>query len=112
MTKQKIVNQILENLPSYNTEKVLDVKLIKGKPITVEHYVEILSCISSRYYSYFYHRQSCLRYETQIYKNYYACSCIKRVLQNVKNIKVWQLERCLNTLLNFKSETIHYKEKQ
>ena len=46
MTKQKIVNHIIENLPSYNTEKVLDVKLIKGKPITVEHYVEILSCIS------------------------------------------------------------------
>jgi len=111
MNKEKIVNQILNNLPSYNKDDVLNVKLIKGKPITVEHYARILEPISRRRYSYIWHNMGSSTYETQTYTNYYANNNVKSVLRNVKNISISRLNECLDKLLNFKSEIVHYEEK-
>ena len=108
-SKQKIINQIINNLPKYNANETLNVKIVEGKPITLEHYTKILEPISKRYFKYFFNNLTCLKYDTEIYSNYYASEVIKRVLQNINNIKISQLNDCLFQLLNFKSEIVHYK---
>ena len=109
--KQKIINEILNNLPLYNTDDVLKVELIKGKPITLEHYTKILEPINKNEFNYFNNRLSCIRYDTQLYSNWLASERLKRILtdiKKIKNISLSRLKSCLYQLLNFKSEITHY----
>jgi hypothetical protein len=102
MKKQEIISKILNHLPSYNSSNPLDVKITKGNPITLEHYIKMLNCVSRKHWNYVLKNSTNIQ-STKEYLNVSACRRIKEVLQNNKALKKSNLQSCLDILLNFKN---------
>tara|TARA_R110000772_G_C13121647_1_gene421900 strand:- start:274 stop:726 length:453 start_codon:yes stop_codon:yes gene_type:complete len=75
--KKKIANYIKKSLPEYDSKDCLNVKLIKGNPITLKQYINILSQLKSRW-AYNSIKDDHRKLDTESYANVFARNCIER----------------------------------
>ena len=101
--KQKAVQLILANLPKYNADDVMKVKLISGKPITMTEYINLFRNISRSRHNHYWYRygNNFMSNNTESYANYSASENIKRILKDdgkLKRISLTDLKGVLHIL--------------
>ena len=101
--KQKAVQLILANLPKYNADDVMKVKLISGKPITMTKYIDLFKDISRNRQRHYWYRygNNFMSNNTESYSNYAASENIKRILKDdgkLKRISLTDLKGVLHIL--------------
>ena len=78
--KKQIANYILDSLPEYNSKDAMNVKLIKGKPFTLEQLVNALRKFDTqRGAKYFDITSDHRKYQTETYGNFFAADLIRKL---------------------------------